>query len=52
MAFAGFTRGRLDQRAVAGIQPRQCHRTGDEPGHEHCSGANQDALSSLAASGS
>ena len=39
---------RLDQRAVAGIQPRQCHRTGNEPGHEHCSGANQGALCSPA----
>jgi len=40
--------GRLDQRAVAGIQPGQCHRTGDEPGHDHCSGADQSALRSPA----
>ena len=39
---------RLDQRAVAGIQPRHCHRTGDEPGREHCSGGNQGALCSPA----
>ena len=33
---------------MAGIQPRQCHRTDDEPGHEHCSGADEGALTSLA----
>ena len=33
---------------MAGIQPRQCHRTGDEPGYEHCSGADEGSLSSPA----
>ena len=40
--------GCLDERAMAGIQPGQCHRSDDEPGHKYCSSADEDALTSLA----